>query len=60
MSSNKSVSLVKNVKPYKTGWCIQVKVLHSWKQYTTYAGHSLELILVDEMVNIIFNLLNDI
>ncbi|CDY26954.1 BnaC09g36290D [Brassica napus] len=48
MSSNKSVTLVKNVKPFKTGWCIQVKLLHSWKQHTSYGGRSLELILADE------------
>ncbi|CAN6977134.1 unnamed protein product [Brassica oleracea var. botrytis] len=28
MPSNKSVTLVKNVKPYKTGWCIQGTKIH--------------------------------
>ncbi|RID75389.1 hypothetical protein BRARA_B02436, partial [Brassica rapa] len=35
------------VKPKKTAWRVQVKVLHSWRQWNKIAGHSLELFLSD-------------
>ena len=50
MSSNKSFTLVKNVKPYRDGWRVQVKLLHSWKQHTSFGGHFLELVLADVIV----------
>lgn len=40
-----------NVKPFKTEWCIHVKLLYLWKQHTNYGGVSLELILTDEIIN---------
>uniref|UniRef100_A0A0D3CQY7 Replication protein A 70 kDa DNA-binding subunit B/D first OB fold domain-containing protein n=1 Tax=Brassica oleracea var. oleracea TaxID=109376 RepID=A0A0D3CQY7_BRAOL len=48
MSTNKSVSLLKAIKPYKQGWRIQVKLVHSWRQKTNYGGDTLELIFADE------------
>lgn len=39
------------IKPYKTSWRIQVKILHSWKQYTKYAEETLEMILADSSVS---------
>ncbi|CAN7083733.1 unnamed protein product [Brassica oleracea var. botrytis] len=48
MSTNKSVSLLKTIKPYKQGWRIQVKLVHSWRQKTNYGGDTLELIFADE------------
>ncbi|CAN7041603.1 unnamed protein product [Brassica rapa subsp. trilocularis] len=48
MSKNKSISLLKAIKPYKQGWCIQVKLIHSWRQKTNYGGDTLELIFADE------------
>ncbi|CAF1710755.1 unnamed protein product [Brassica oleracea var. botrytis] len=48
MTSNKSITLLKDVEPFKSGWRVQVKLLHSWKQQTSYGGPSLELILADE------------
>lgn len=50
MSANANCSLIKDVKPYKTGWTVRVKMLHSWKQ--NFGGESLEFILVDETVRI--------
>ena len=50
MSTNKSVSLLKAIKPYKQGWRIQVKLVHSWRQKTNYGGDTLELIFADESV----------
>ncbi|CAN7116633.1 unnamed protein product [Brassica rapa subsp. narinosa] len=46
MSSNASCNLLKDVKPYKTGWRVRVKMLHSWKQ--NFGGETLECILADE------------
>ncbi|KAL9828650.1 putative replication protein A, OB [Arabidopsis thaliana] len=39
---------LKDVRPYTTAWRVQVKVLHSWKQYTQKTGETLELIFSDE------------
>ena len=40
-----------NVKPFKTTWKVEVKVLHSWTQHSNYSGgDSLEFILADKMV----------
>ncbi|CAN6931636.1 unnamed protein product [Brassica oleracea] len=47
MSTNKNVSLLKAVKPYKQGWRIQVMLIHSWRQKTIYGGDSLEMIFAD-------------
>ncbi|CAB91582.1 putative protein [Arabidopsis thaliana] len=41
---------LKDVRPYTTAWRVQVKVLHSWKQYTQKTGETLELIFSDEQI----------
>ncbi|KAF8052784.1 hypothetical protein N665_1505s0008 [Sinapis alba] len=41
------MSFLKDIKPHKTAWRVQVKVLHSWRQWNKIAGDSLELILSD-------------
>ncbi|KAL0733823.1 hypothetical protein Bca4012_010033 [Brassica carinata] len=46
--SNKKMSLIKDLKPYKDEWRLTVKLLHSWKQSTSFGGDTLECILVDE------------
>ncbi|EFH46870.1 predicted protein [Arabidopsis lyrata subsp. lyrata] len=38
------------VKPFKTQWKIQVKIVHSWTQYTQYSGETVEMILADTSV----------
>lgn len=50
MSTNKTASMLTAIKPYKQGWRIQVKLLHSWRQKTNYGGDTLELIFADERV----------
>ncbi|KAG7572616.1 Nucleic acid-binding OB-fold [Arabidopsis suecica] len=40
---------LKDVRPYKIGWRVQVKVLHAWKQYTSDTGETLELVFSDEL-----------
>ncbi|AAG21522.1 unknown protein; 11471-16325 [Arabidopsis thaliana] len=39
---------IKNLKPFKTSWCIQVKILHAWNHYTKGSGMSYEMMLADE------------
>ncbi|XP_010503779.1 PREDICTED: uncharacterized protein LOC104780934 [Camelina sativa] len=39
-------AFLKDVRPYKTAWRVQVKVLHAWCQST---GESLELVVSDSL-----------
>ncbi|EOA22290.1 hypothetical protein CARUB_v10002888mg, partial [Capsella rubella] len=39
-----SFAYLRDVRPYKTAWIVQIKVLHSWRQYTSMNGEALELI----------------
>ncbi|XP_013669249.1 uncharacterized protein LOC106373653 [Brassica napus] len=48
MVTSGRISLLKNIKPFKTTWIVEVKVLHSWSQPSNYAGgDSLQFILAD-------------
>ncbi|KAL0644913.1 hypothetical protein Bca4012_043203 [Brassica carinata] len=48
MVTSGRINLLKNVKPFKTTWIVEVKVLHSWSQPSNYAGgDSLQFILAD-------------
>ncbi|KAF3588927.1 hypothetical protein F2Q69_00027606 [Brassica cretica] len=38
---------VAGVRPFKSEWAIEVKVLHTWKHYTKLSGETLEIILSD-------------
>ncbi|XP_023644512.1 uncharacterized protein LOC111828546 [Capsella rubella] len=38
---------LQSIKPFKTCWRVQVKIVHSWKQFTLYAGETLEMVLAD-------------
>ncbi|KAG7583569.1 hypothetical protein ISN44_As08g030800 [Arabidopsis suecica] len=35
------------IRPFKTTSRIQVKIVHSWTQYTSYTGETIEMILAD-------------
>ncbi|CAN6920633.1 unnamed protein product [Brassica oleracea] len=48
MSNNASLTLVKDLKPFKTKWRSQVKVLHSWLKNTGFGGMTLQMVLTDE------------
>ncbi|XP_020886960.1 replication protein A 70 kDa DNA-binding subunit B [Arabidopsis lyrata subsp. lyrata] len=39
---------INNLKPLKTAWRIQVRILHSWIHFTKGSGMSLEMILADK------------
>ncbi|CAN6825234.1 unnamed protein product, partial [Brassica oleracea] len=45
MSAAMKVTPLKDVKPFKSGWKVHVKVLHSWKQYNPVHGDTLEMVL---------------
>ncbi|XP_023640318.1 uncharacterized protein LOC17889083 [Capsella rubella] len=47
MANIPSFTDLSSIKPFKTTWRIQVKIIHSWKQYTQYGGETLEMILTD-------------
>ncbi|KAL0693532.1 hypothetical protein Bca4012_060712 [Brassica carinata] len=50
MVTNDEGTLLNNVKPFKTTWKVEVKVLHSWTQHSNYpGGDSLDFILADKM-----------
>ncbi|XP_010424409.1 PREDICTED: replication protein A 70 kDa DNA-binding subunit C-like [Camelina sativa] len=38
---------LRDVKPYKTSWKVQVRVLHSWKTYSTRFGETFDMMLSD-------------
>ncbi|AAF79429.1 F18O14.23 [Arabidopsis thaliana] len=39
---------IKNLKPFKTSWYIQIRILHSWNHYSKGFGMSYEMILAEE------------
>ncbi|EOA34353.1 hypothetical protein CARUB_v10021877mg [Capsella rubella] len=43
-----SFTPLKDLKPYKNSWRIEVKILHSWRMFSAKSGESIELILADE------------
>ncbi|XP_023641902.1 uncharacterized protein LOC17891499 [Capsella rubella] len=43
-----SFTFLPDVRPYKTAWRVQVKILHTWRQYTSMTGETLELIVYDD------------
>ncbi|KAG2241697.1 hypothetical protein Bca52824_090270 [Brassica carinata] len=46
MTTSNNITLLSNVKPFKTTWKVEVKVLHSWTHHSNYSGgDSLEFIL---------------
>ena len=51
MSSIMKVTSLKDMKPFKRGWKVHVKVLHTWKQYNTVHEDTLEIVLSDENVS---------
>ncbi|WZZ53143.1 hypothetical protein YC2023_053250 [Brassica napus] len=51
MSAAMKVTPLKDVKPFKSGWKVHVKVLHSWKQYNPVHGDTPEMVLSDEVVS---------
>ncbi|XP_018489964.2 uncharacterized protein LOC108860596 [Raphanus sativus] len=49
MTTSNDFTLLSNVKPFKTTWKVEVKVLHSWTQHSNFSGgDSLEFVLVDK------------
>ncbi|KAG7564175.1 P-loop containing nucleoside triphosphate hydrolase [Arabidopsis suecica] len=42
---------LKDVRPYKIGWRVQVKVLHAWKQYTSDTGEKIHCTIKKDLVS---------
>ncbi|XP_010425747.1 PREDICTED: uncharacterized protein LOC104710789 [Camelina sativa] len=42
-----AIAYLNDVKPYKTSWRVQVRVLHSWKTYTTAFGDTFDMVFAD-------------
>lgn len=51
MSENKSLTLINGLRPFKSKWRLQVKVIRSWKQTPPYADETLEFVLADQTVS---------
>ncbi|XP_010456729.1 PREDICTED: uncharacterized protein LOC104738222 [Camelina sativa] len=45
MAATNVFTSLATTKSFKTTWKIQVKIVHSWKQYTSFSGETLEVIL---------------
>lgn len=54
MVNNMQITFLNDIKPRFTSYRVQVKVLHSWRQWTKMAGDSLELVLSDAHVSVLF------
>lgn len=50
MSNDRKMCLIKDLKPYRDEWRLTLKLLHSWKQSTSFSGDTLECVLVDQTV----------
>ncbi|CAG7885370.1 unnamed protein product [Brassica rapa] len=48
MSNDQKMCLIKDLKPYRDEWRLTLKLLHSWKQSTSFSGDTLECVLVDQ------------
>ncbi|OAO94829.1 hypothetical protein AXX17_AT5G29540 [Arabidopsis thaliana] len=48
MNGGMATTYLADVKPFKTSWRVQVKILHTWKQYTAQSGETLEMVLADQ------------
>ncbi|KAH0924040.1 hypothetical protein HID58_024058, partial [Brassica napus] len=48
LQKKKTDELLNGVKPLRNNWLIRVKVLHGWKQNTSFGGDIFECVLADE------------
>ncbi|KAL0750726.1 hypothetical protein Bca101_032729 [Brassica carinata] len=51
MANAKNMSLLKDVKAYKIGWPVRVRLPHPWKQNTRSGGETLEFITTDKTLS---------
>ncbi|KAF3596383.1 hypothetical protein DY000_02023297 [Brassica cretica] len=42
-----AITLVSDLKPFKTMWKIRVKIIRLWKQYSAAGGLTIEMVLID-------------
>ncbi|KAH0921647.1 hypothetical protein HID58_021665, partial [Brassica napus] len=48
MSNERKICLIKDLKLFRDEWRLTLKLLHSWKQTTSYGRDILECVLVDQ------------
>ncbi|KAF8048697.1 hypothetical protein N665_2430s0002 [Sinapis alba] len=48
MMSSQKISYLSQLKPRRSDWCIQVKAIHTWKQFNATFGESLKIIFADK------------
>jgi len=48
------IAYLDDIKPYKTYWRVQVRVLHTWKTFTMQFGETFDMVLSDVRVSIHF------
>ncbi|EFH56991.1 predicted protein, partial [Arabidopsis lyrata subsp. lyrata] len=53
MAAVQAFTPLADIKPFKTHWKIQVKIVHSWTQYTQFTGETVEMVLADTSDNLI-------
>nr|VDD09206.1 unnamed protein product [Brassica oleracea] len=42
-----AITAVSDLKPFKSMWKIQVKIIRLWKQYSAAGGLTIEMVLID-------------
>ncbi|EFH53488.1 predicted protein [Arabidopsis lyrata subsp. lyrata] len=47
MAAVQAFTPLADIKPFKTHWKIQVKIVHSWTQYTQFTEETVEMVLAD-------------
>ena len=49
-----AITAVSDLKPFKSMWKIQVKIIRLWKQYSAASGLTIEMVLIDSNVSILY------
>ncbi|CAN7050295.1 unnamed protein product [Brassica oleracea var. botrytis] len=49
-----AITAVSDLKPFKSMWKIQVKIIRLWKQYSAAGGLTIEMVLIDSNVSILY------
>ena len=49
-----AINVMSDLKPFKTMWKITVKIIRLWKQYSAAGGLTIEMVLIDSNVSILY------
>ena len=50
-----AITVVSDLKPFKSMWKIRVKIIHLWKKYSAAGGLTIEMVLIDSNVGILYS-----